>query len=89
MENIDELYEKYYNAYKNDQDNDELSEAKKKKFGYKHSNCLIKHTKNLILDEEKKILFKKIENPEKIVDKKKFKEYFNHKPTALVNNLLS
>ena len=25
----------------------------------------------------------------KIVDKKKFREYFSYKPTALVNNLLS
>ena len=32
MKNVDELYEKYYTAYKNDYDNDdELSEAKKEK----------------------------------------------------------
>ena len=36
MKNSDKLYEKYYNAYKNDYDaDDELSEAKKKKFDYK------------------------------------------------------
>ena len=36
MENIDELYEKYYDAYKNDYDtDDELNETKKKKFDYK------------------------------------------------------
>ena len=36
MKNVDELYYKSYNAYKNDFDNnDELSEAKKKKFDYK------------------------------------------------------
>ena len=36
MKNVDELYEKDYNDYKNDFDNDdELSEAKKKKFDYK------------------------------------------------------
>ena len=35
MKNVDELYEKYYNAYKNDYDADELSEAKKKKYDYK------------------------------------------------------
>ena len=35
MKNVDELYEKYYNAYKNDYDNDdELKVAKKKKFDY-------------------------------------------------------
>ena len=33
MKNVDELYEKYYNFNKNDFDNDdELSDAKKKKF---------------------------------------------------------
>ena len=31
MKNVDELYEKYYNAYNNNYDADELSEAKKKK----------------------------------------------------------
>ena len=33
MKNIDERYEKYYNAYKSDQNtDDELKEDKKKKF---------------------------------------------------------
>ena len=31
MKNVDELCEKYYNAYKNDYDADESSETKKKK----------------------------------------------------------
>ena len=36
MNNVDQLYEKYYDAYKNDYDTDaELNEAKKKKFDYK------------------------------------------------------
>ena len=36
MKNIDELYDKSYSGYKNDFDNnDELSEAKKKKFDHK------------------------------------------------------
>ena len=36
MKNVDKLYEKPYNAYKNDYDNDdELTEAKKKEFGLK------------------------------------------------------
>ena len=31
MKNVDELYEKYYNAYKNDYDTDnELNDAKRK-----------------------------------------------------------
>ena len=35
MNNVDQLYEKYYDAYKNDYDtDDELNEAKKKKSGY-------------------------------------------------------
>ena len=36
MKNVDELYGKSYSAYKNDFDNnDELSESKKKKFDHK------------------------------------------------------
>ena len=35
LKNVDELYKKYYNAYKNDYDADELSQAKRKKFDYK------------------------------------------------------
>ena len=32
MKNVDELYKKYYHAYKNDYEDDELIEAKKKNF---------------------------------------------------------
>ena len=36
MKNVDEIYENYYNAYKNDYDkDDELNEAQKKKIDYK------------------------------------------------------
>ena len=36
MKNIDKLYEKYYDTYKNDYDTeDELNKAKEKKFDYK------------------------------------------------------
>ena len=46
MKNVGELYEKYYNAYKNGYDNDdELNEGKKKKFDYSLS-YLIKQTKS-------------------------------------------
>ena len=76
MKNVDELYEKYYNAYKNDYDADELSEAKRKKFDYKQIELLDKTHKKLTLDEKT------------FIDKKKFKEYFSYEPTALVNNLL-
>ena len=55
MENVDELYEKYYNVYKNDFDNDdELSEAKKKKFDYKQFELFNKTDKKLTLDGETK-----------------------------------
>ena len=89
MKNVDELYEKYYNAYKNDYDADELSEAKKKKIDYKEFELFDKTDKKLTLDEETKKIFKEIENREKFVDKKKFKKYFSYEPTALLNNLLS
>ena len=59
MKNVDKLYEKYYNAYKNDYDtDDELSEAKKKKFGYKQFELFDKTDKELKVDEKakKKIL---------------------------------
>ena len=52
MKNVDQLYKKYYNAYKNDYDNDdELNEAKKKKFDYKQFKLFDKIDKKLILDE--------------------------------------
>ena len=55
MENVDELYEKYYNAYKNDYDNDdELSEGKKKKFDYKQFELFDKTDKKLTLDGKTK-----------------------------------
>ena len=88
MKNVDELYEKYYNDYKNDYDADELSEAKKKKRDYKQFELFDKTDKKLTLDEETKNNFKEIKDREKIVDKKKFREYFSYEPTALVNKLL-
>ena len=50
---------------------------------------LDKTDKKLTLDEETKRIFKEIQNREKIIDKRKFKEYFSHGPNALINNLLS
>ena len=71
MKNVDELYKKYYNAYKNDYDSDdELSEGKKKKIGYKQFETFDKTDKKLTLDEETKNFIKEIENKEKRVDKK-------------------
>ena len=52
MKNFDELYGKYYNAYRND--TDELSEAEKKKIGYKQFEVFDKTDKKLTLDGETK-----------------------------------
>ena len=82
------FYEKYYNAYKNNYDGDELREAKKKKIDYKQFELFDKTDKKLTLDEETKNNFKEIKDREKIVDIKKFREYFSYEPTALVNKLL-
>ena len=55
MKNVDELYENYYNAYKNDYDNDnELSEGKKKKFECKDFELFDKTDKELTLDGKTK-----------------------------------
>ena len=65
MKNVDELYEKCYNAYKNVYDNDdELSRGKKKKIDYKHFELFDKTDKKLTLDEETKEFFKEFENRE-------------------------
>ena len=89
MKNIYEFYEKYNNAYKNDYDNDdELSEAKKKELDNKQFELFDKTDKKLILDGETKYFIKEIENKENAVDKKEITKYFSYKPTALVNKLL-
>ena len=57
MKNVDELYEKYYNAYKSDYDtDDELNEAKNKKFDCKQFELDDKTDKESNLDEETKDL---------------------------------
>ena len=90
MNNVDELYEKYYNACKNDYGNDdELKEDKKKKADYKQFELFDKTDRNLKSDEEtKKTKTKEIEYLEKNVDKKGFIKYFRYEPTALVRKLL-
>ena len=65
MKNVGEIYEKYYNANKNDYDADELIEAKKKKFDYKQFELFDKIDKKLTLEEETKKFFEEIENEEK------------------------
>ena len=55
MKNVDELDEKYCNAYTNDYNNDdELSEAKKKKFDYRQFEVSDKTDKKSKLDGETK-----------------------------------
>ena len=88
MKNVDELYKKYYNAYKNDYDADELSEAKKKKFGYRQFELFGKTDKELKLDRETKNLLKRLKIKKRVLIKKGFMKYFSYEPVALVNNLL-
>ena len=54
IKNVDELYKKYYNAYKNDYEDDELIEAKKKKFDQKQFELFDKTDKELTLDGKTK-----------------------------------
>ena len=57
MKNVDELYKKYYNAYKSDYDtDDELKGAKKKKFDHKQFELDDKINKDSKLDEKTKEL---------------------------------
>ena len=57
MKNVDELYKEYYNAYKSDYDtDDELKEAKKKKFDHKQFELDDKINKESKLDEKTKEL---------------------------------
>ena len=70
MENVDELYEKYYNVYKNDYDADELSEAKKKKFDYKQFELFDKTDKKVTLDEGIKILLKRLKIEKRMLIKR-------------------
>ena len=89
MKNVEELYGKYYNAYKSDYDSeDELHEAKKKNVVCKQFELVDKTDKELKLDEETKMLVKEIKEKEKGVDKKGFSEYFNYEPTTSVSKLL-
>ena len=62
MKNVDELQKKYYNAYKNDYDADELSQAKRKKLDYKQFELFDKTDKKITLNEETKKFIKNIKN---------------------------
>ena len=54
MKNVDELYKKYYHAYKNDYEDDELIEAKKKNFDQKQFELFDKTDKELTRDGKTK-----------------------------------
>ena len=63
MKNVDEIHEKYCNGYKKDYDNDdELNEAKKKKYDYKQFELFDKTDKMSKLYGETKKNFKEVEN---------------------------
>ena len=73
MKNLEELYEKYYDAYKNNYDtDDELHEAKKKKFDYKQFEFVDKTDKQSKLDEEtkKKKFLKRLKIKKKVLIKR-------------------
>ena len=62
MKYVDELYEKYYNAYKNDCYNDDESNETKKKYITTNSlNCLTKQIKSRNQMKKQKYFFKEIE----------------------------
>ena len=63
VKNVDEIHEKYCNGYKKDYDNDdELNEAKKKKYDYKQFELFDKTDKMSKLYGETKKNFKEVEN---------------------------
>ena len=92
MKNVDELYEKYYTAYKNDYDNDdELSEAKKEKVDYKKFKWFDKTDKKSKLDGETK---KDEESnltalPKWLHSKNDFKEAIKLKISGLIQIMLN
>ena len=69
MKNVEELYGKYYNAYKSDYDSeDELNEAKKKTFTNSLSQ-LIKQIKSSNQMKKQKSLLKKLKNKKRVLVK--------------------
>ena len=82
MKNIDELYKKYYNAYKSDYDtDDELKGAKKKNFDHKQFELGDEVKKESKLDEKTKEL-ELTELPEWLSSKDDFDE-----ARKLINNI--
>ena len=82
MKNIDKLYKNYYNAYKSDYDtNDELTEDKKKRIGYKRFELDDMIRKESKPDEKTKEL-KSTELPKWLKSKNDF-----NKARKLINNI--
>ena len=82
MKNVDELYEKYYNTYKSDYEtDDELNEAKKKRYDRNQFKLVDKTDKELKLGEETKEL-KLTALPKCLRSKTDFSE-----ATKLINNI--
>ena len=83
MKNVDKLYEKPYNAYKNDYDNDDLTEAKKKEFGCKQSEFFDETDEEAKLDEELKLdkktknLLKRLKIKKKALIKRDLRNIFD------------
>ena len=90
LKNVIKLYNNYRGIHKNDYaSEDELSEAKKKKFDYKHFELVDKTDKELKLNEETKKCIEEIKEREKNIDKEGFSRCFNHERSTLVSKLLS
>ena len=70
MKNVDELYKKYYNDYKNDYHVDELIEAKKKKFHYKQFELFDKTDKKLTLEEKTKKFLRRLKIEKRMLIKR-------------------
>ena len=70
MKNVDELFEKYYNAYKNDYDADQLYEAKKKKFNCKQLELFDITDKKSTLDEKTKKKLRRSDIEKKLLIKR-------------------
>ena len=71
MKNVDQLYEKYYSAYKNDCDSDDgLNEAKKKTFGYKQFELFDKTNKKPKLDGETKNFLMRLKIEKRVLIKR-------------------
>ena len=88
MKNVDELYKKYYNAYKNDYDtNDELTEDKKKEFDYKRFEIIDNRDQERKSTKKEETETKKFNETQKPLWVKINTNYFNLLTQDVDNNL--